>query len=33
MSPQTGALLLQIVLWLPLIGAIVVALLPSDEYR
>ncbi len=33
MSQQTGAVLLQIVLWLPLVGAIVVALLPSDENR
>jgi NADH-quinone oxidoreductase subunit M len=33
MSQQTGAVLLQVVLWLPLVGAIVVALLPSDENR
>ncbi len=33
MSAQTGAMLLQIVLWLPLVGAIVVALLPSDDFR
>jgi NADH-quinone oxidoreductase subunit M len=33
MTQQTGALLLHIILWLPLLGAIVVALLPSDEDR
>jgi len=31
MSPTTGAILLQITLWLPLVGAIVIALLGSRE--
>jgi NADH-quinone oxidoreductase subunit M len=33
MSQSTGALLLQLVLWLPLFGAVVVALLPADDAR
>jgi NADH-quinone oxidoreductase subunit M len=33
MSQSTGALLVQVTLWLPLVGALVVALLPSDEDR
>jgi NADH-quinone oxidoreductase subunit M len=33
MEPTTGAFLLQLILWLPLIGALVVAALPSDDAR
>jgi NADH-quinone oxidoreductase subunit M len=31
LNPTTGALLLQLVLWLPLLGALTVAVLPSSE--